>query len=328
MPLTPEDVQNKRFTPYAPQVGLRRGRGRQLSRRGRGRDAPPGCRELLAAFCRGCGCRRAGSGSCPGRGAGGPGTRRGPERDRACVPWRWPSARPRRPSRRRRQRPSRWSPPRGRMPRRSSATPRAEHAAKIAEFERQRAAIEAQLGDLRGFERDHLTRVRAYLESQLSELEVLEGAASPLLNTSRPHRPRPGRPPSRGPARRRRRRPSTVSAPPRPAVSAPTTTAPPVARRAGWTHGGVPDTAQRGSRSRRAVRSAPRHRPASPQDSPELFTPPGGAVPAVAGSPTLPPRVGSDTAVAADVDADSDVPSGPPSQADDGETDESARLTH
>ncbi len=74
---------------------------------------------------------------------------------------------------------------------------RAEHASKIAEFERQRAAIEAQLGELRGFERDHLTRVRAYLESQLAELEALESAASPLQNTppnasARPATRRPG----------------------------------------------------------------------------------------------------------------------------------------
>ena len=40
---------------------------------------------------------------------------------------------------------------------------KAEHATKLAEFERARSAIEAQLNQLRGFERDHLTRVRAYL---------------------------------------------------------------------------------------------------------------------------------------------------------------------
>ena len=53
--------------------------------------------------------------------------------------------------------------------------------------------------------------------------------------------------------------------------------------------------------------------PASPQNSPELFTPPGAAAPS-----------GAPGQFATDVDADSDVPSGPPSQADEGETDESS----
>ena len=152
----------------------------------------------------------------------------------------------------------------------------AEHAAKVAEYERQRAAIEAQLGDLRGFERDHLTRVRAYLESQLSELEALEGAASPLLN-SRSQGPVGfvGRPdggwepgphdgvPLPGPGRGDR----AESSAPRP-------------RRAGGlssSSSSIPSVAPSCGGAGPFSTAPP---PASPQDSPELFTAAvGGAVP-------------------------------------------------
>jgi DivIVA domain-containing protein len=195
----------------------------------------------------------------------------------------------------------------------------AEHAKKVGELERQRSAIEAQLADLRGFERDHLTRVRAYLESQLSELEVLEGAASPLLNTT---------PPGSSAGSSSATPPVGGSAPDHPAVAAPgrpTVTAPSPGAVTPPSPGGgsVPGVA--GGLSAPSVQSggAPSSGgagpfstaplPASPQDSPELFTPPASA-----GSVPLPSRAGIDT----DVDAESDVPSGPPSQADEGETDE------
>jgi DivIVA domain-containing protein len=196
----------------------------------------------------------------------------------------------------------------------------AEHAKKVGELERQRAAIEAQLGDLRGFERDHLTRVRAYLESQLSELAGLEGAASPLLNTTPPgasagsSSAAPTVPASTSdhPAVAAAGRP-TVTAPSPGAVTPPSpggSTVPGVAgglsAPSSSSTSGAPSSGGAGPFS-----TAPL--PASPQDSPELFTPPASAA-----SVPMPSPAGIDT----DVDAESDVPSGPPSEADDGETDE------
>jgi DivIVA domain-containing protein len=54
-----------------------------------------------------------------------------------------------------------------------------EHAATSAELERQRAAVEAAIAELRDFERDYRTRLRAYLEGELSDLEALGRLAAP-----------------------------------------------------------------------------------------------------------------------------------------------------
>lgn len=228
---------------------------------------------------------------------------------------------------------------------------KAEHAAKISEFERARVMIETQLGELRGFERDHLTRVRAYLESQLKELAILESAASPLQNTA----------PKTSPVAASSAAPSvpvsaaghggasvpSVSAGPSTPVSAPPVSAPPVSGVS--TPGSSPASATPPSVAPGAsggpggpFSTAPL--PASPHDSPELFTAPTApastaTAPAstarAPGSTATPPESTAPHAtpsvappaqtdgVNTDVDADSDVPSGPPSQADEGETDES-----
>src|SRR6059036_3649793 len=42
-----------------------------------------------------------------------------------------------------------------------------QHASAMAELQRQRQSLETQIEDLRGFEREYRTRLKAYLESQL-----------------------------------------------------------------------------------------------------------------------------------------------------------------
>src|SRR4051794_21414745 len=46
-----------------------------------------------------------------------------------------------------------------------------KHAAAVADLQRQRNALESQIDSLRGFEREYRTRLKAYLEGQLRELE-------------------------------------------------------------------------------------------------------------------------------------------------------------
>src|SRR3954447_15759780 len=52
-----------------------------------------------------------------------------------------------------------------------------KHASAIAEIQRQRNALESQIESLRGFEREYRTRLKAYLEGQLRELESQQSAA-------------------------------------------------------------------------------------------------------------------------------------------------------
>jgi DivIVA domain-containing protein len=47
-----------------------------------------------------------------------------------------------------------------------------QHAAAMSELQRQRQLLEAAIERLRGFERDYRTRLKAYLESQLRDLEA------------------------------------------------------------------------------------------------------------------------------------------------------------
>src|SRR5437660_10898037 len=46
-----------------------------------------------------------------------------------------------------------------------------QHASAMAELQRQRQSLESQIEDLRGFEREYRTRLKAYLESQLRDLD-------------------------------------------------------------------------------------------------------------------------------------------------------------
>src|SRR3954464_475300 len=61
-----------------------------------------------------------------------------------------------------------------------------KHASAIAEIQRQRTALESQIESLRGFEREYRTRLKAYLESQLRELESQQSAVPSSPPPSRP----------------------------------------------------------------------------------------------------------------------------------------------
>src|SRR3954469_2310209 len=61
----------------------------------------------------------------------------------------------------------------------------AQHAQAMAELQRQRSTLEAQIEELRAFEREYRARVKAYLESQLRDLDS-KGASMA------PSRPAPG----------------------------------------------------------------------------------------------------------------------------------------
>src|SRR3954453_3705270 len=52
-----------------------------------------------------------------------------------------------------------------------------QRASAVAELQRQRTALESQIESLRGFEREYRTRLKAYLEGQLRELESQQSAA-------------------------------------------------------------------------------------------------------------------------------------------------------
>jgi DivIVA domain-containing protein len=76
-----------------------------------------------------------------------------------------------------------------------------QHAAALAELNRQREAFERQIDNLRAFEREYRTRLKAYLEGQLRELETrtaepaLPAAAAPLTTPFTPPAPPPPPPP-------------------------------------------------------------------------------------------------------------------------------------
>jgi DivIVA domain-containing protein len=79
-----------------------------------------------------------------------------------------------------------------------------QRAAAVADLQRQRSALESQIDSLRGFEREYRTRLKAYLEGQLRELESQQSAApsgSPAPATRPPGPPAPPPPPSATPAR-------------------------------------------------------------------------------------------------------------------------------
>src|SRR3954468_7596568 len=95
------------------------------------------------------------------------------------------------------------------------------HAQAMADLERRRRELERQVEDLRAFEREYRTRLRAYLETQLRELSSrglgTDGPASGA--TPPPAQPSSGAPPATRPAT--------------PPAAAATPTAPPAAPPAG-----------------------------------------------------------------------------------------------
>lgn len=62
----------------------------------------------------------------------------------------------------------------------------AQHAASMAELVRQREAVQAEIDELRSFERNYRTRLKAYLESQLSDLEAKTIEPASLLTPGTP----------------------------------------------------------------------------------------------------------------------------------------------
>jgi DivIVA domain-containing protein len=165
-----------------------------------------------------------------------------------------------------------------------------EHTAKTADLARQRAAAEAEIAELREFERDYRFRLRAYLEGQLSDLETSANSASPTLNAALTR--------------------SSNPAPVVPSLAPPTVNPPPV-------RSVTPPLPPSASSSAGPFSTAPA--PAVPA-SPFTAQPPTTPTPP-ARSSFAPPRV-QPASFDTDVDAASDVPSGPPAQADDDDTDD------
>jgi DivIVA domain-containing protein len=69
-----------------------------------------------------------------------------------------------------------------------------QRAAAVAELQRQRTALESQIDSLRGFEREYRTRLKAYLEGQLRDLESQQSAAPAPPAPSRAASPPPAAP--------------------------------------------------------------------------------------------------------------------------------------
>src|SRR5579875_1634465 len=86
-----------------------------------------------------------------------------------------------------------------------------QHAAAMSELQRQRSTLEAQIDQLRIFERDYRTRLKAYLEGQLRDLDARsigpsgqpasasESAGRPAAPTPTTTQPVPTGPPAGSP---------------------------------------------------------------------------------------------------------------------------------
>lgn len=171
----------------------------------------------------------------------------------------------------------------------------AEQEAKRADLEAQRAGVEAQIAELRDYEREYRERLRAVIEGQLRDLESLASAAPPSMPsaTTLPGQLDLGAAPSPG---------ST------PGFEA--FTPPPVAPSI---PGLMPPATEPSP-------SVPPGSPPGPAGGGQLSTepPPGPApMPLPPHPATLAPKSDLGTGFDTDVDAGSDVPSGPPVQADD-----------
>ncbi|MFL6238415.1 MAG: DivIVA domain-containing protein [Actinomycetes bacterium] len=91
-----------------------------------------------------------------------------------------------------------------------------QHATAMAELERRRRDLERQVGDLRAFEREYRTRLRAYLETQLRELSTRGVGGDGPVPASTPAASTP-------PAGAAPQVPPAAAAPPATAPPAPTT---------------------------------------------------------------------------------------------------------
>ena len=81
-----------------------------------------------------------------------------------------------------------------------------QHASAMAELQRQRSTLETQIEELRGFEREYRTRLKAYLEGQLRELDSRTAPTASPTPAGRPMTAPAAPPPPAG-------------APPRPAAA-------------------------------------------------------------------------------------------------------------
>jgi DivIVA domain-containing protein len=172
----------------------------------------------------------------------------------------------------------------------------AAHVSRVASLEQERASLEREITTLRAFEKEFRTRLKAYLESQLNDLaaRATVAPAPPVGATTPP--PMPGEPPSPAPPA-----PGIPNLAP-PANSAPSgAPVPPVAPR--------PAAPAPGPFSAAPTPGTPAFGARPPQSESDAPTPPSAV-------PTSPV-----SSIDTDVDAGSDAPTGPPAEAADVDTD-------
>jgi DivIVA domain-containing protein len=195
----------------------------------------------------------------------------------------------------------------------------AAHVSRVATLERERTALESEITSLRTFETEFRTRLKAYLESQLGDLDARPSVAPSHSAPSAPRQAAPTPPPT-----------TTGSAPPPPTSSTAAPAASPApAPAAAPPSLGVPGLAPAANPAAPPVPPvAPR--PAAPATGPFSAAPtPGtpafGARPATTGSeaatPLAPVPSSPVSSIETDVDAGSDAPSGPPTEAPDSDSD-------
>ena len=101
-----------------------------------------------------------------------------------------------------------------------------QHASAMAELTRQRETFERQIDNLRAFEREYRTRLKAYLEGQLRDLESRPAEPTSPGLTAPAAPPAAPAPPAAVPVTSAI--PPLAPAPPRPATSSPFAPAPPL----------------------------------------------------------------------------------------------------
>jgi DivIVA domain-containing protein len=121
----------------------------------------------------------------------------------------------------------------------------AQHAQSMAELQRQRSTLEAQIEELRAFEREYRTRLKAYLEGQLRDLDAKSTTApsrpatasgplgsptppAPTPPASTPPMPTPPAPPAAPPPAPSAGVPGLAPPSGRPAATSPFSSSPPL----------------------------------------------------------------------------------------------------
>jgi TolA-binding protein len=175
----------------------------------------------------------------------------------------------------------------------------AAHLSRVTALEQERSALENEIAALRNFEREFRTRLKAYLETQLNDLQARPSLApappSGSATTGLSGTPSVTLPPTPAP-------PASLAAPP------PVTPAPAPPGPAG--ESGVPPLAPPAS-------PAPQAPPAMPPRPATSGTGPFSAAPAPGIAPSQPGPLRPAGEVDTDVDAASDALSRPPAEAGD-----------